>query len=412
LNKHRVSRTIPILVLAALLTAATAAVAQSGNAPAILESVQARVVAGHLEVLLKVTGTYTFETFDLTAPKRLVVDIKPVEKSLADPVIPVDAHGVVRIRTGQFQTEISRVVFDLMDVMPANKVTSGPEGITISFWVETAGQTPAAFQGIETERRVEPARAAEIAPVQPAPVQAAPPRTETQEPVSGVDRSNLSFLEVKGGALFILRPETVNTTRFSLYGETADFVETYKAKLSFPFQVSFGRIFAVGGTPVRAGLAGQLWLLRQDGLYEASLPSPVESNALRTTTLQESLSSSLISICLFAQFPFVSNEKIRLWFGPMVGFASGSHSVLDDFEIQDQPPFGASDVKLINPVYLKETLSGVTFGGSLTFEFILAPALSLVLDANALYFGPTSANLDLKMNFFQVQTLLGIQYRF
>ena len=309
MRKYRFSKTAPILLLAALLTPPAFAAASSQNAPTVLEGVQVRVATGHLEVLLKVTGTYTFETFDLTAPKRLVVDIKPAEKSLADPVIPVDAHGVVRIRTGQFQSDTSRVVFDLMDVMPANKVTSGPEGITISFWVETAGQTPVAFQGVETERRVEPARAAEMAPVRPAPVQAAPPRTSTQEPVSGVNRQNLSFLEVKGGALFILRPETVNNTSFSLYGETATFVETYKAKLSFPFQISFGRIFALGGTPVRAGLAGQLWLLRQDGLYEATLPSPVAPNAPRTATLTEPLSSSLISIYLFAQFPFVSNEK-------------------------------------------------------------------------------------------------------
>jgi hypothetical protein len=413
LSKHCISRTIPILVLAALLTTASFAAAQSGNTPAVLEGVQVRIVAGHLEVLLKVTGTYTFETFDLTAPKRLVVDIKPIDKSLADPITPIDAHGVVRVRTGQFESQTSRVVFDLMDVMPANRVTSGPDGITISFWVETAGQTPPAFQEIETERRVEPARAAEIAPpVQTPPVQAAPARTETQEPVSAVNRQNLSFLEVKGGAMMLLRPETVHNTRFSLYGETATFVETYKSKLSFPLQISFGRIFALGGTPVRAGLAGQLWLLRQDGLYEATVPSPVQANALRTATLTEPLSSSLISIYVFAQFPFVSNEKIRLWFGPTVGFASGSHSVLDDFELQDQPPFGATDLKLSNPVYLKETLSGVTFGGSLTFEYIIMPALSLVLDANALYFGPNSTNLDMKMNFFQVQTLLGIQYRF
>ena len=84
--------------------------------------------------------------------------------------------------------------------------------------------------------------------------------------------------------------------------------------------------------------------------------------------------------------------------------------MLDDFEITDEAPF--EHVTLTNPVYLKETLSGVTFGGSLTFEYIVARSISVVFDANALYFGPTSANLDLKMNFFQVQTLLGIQYRF
>lgn len=412
MNTNRHTKTIPILALAALLMTASAALAQTETAPAVLESVQVKVVAGHLEVLLKLTGTYTFETFDLTAPKRLVVDIKPCDKSLADPVIPVDAHGVVRIRTGQFEAQTSRVVFDLMDVMPANKVTSGPEGITISFWVENAGQTPPAFQGIDTERRVEPARAAEIAPVAAPPAPVVPARTESQEPAAGVNRANLSFFEIKGGAMLFMRPETVHTLKFTLYSELATFVETYKAKLSFPIQVSFGRIFALGGTPVRAGLAGQIWMLRQDGTYEATLPSPVEPNVTRTATLAEPLSSSLVNIYLFAQFPFVSNTKVRLWFGPTVGFASGSHSVLDDFEVQDVPPFGPSDVTLINPKYLKETLSGVTFGGTLTFEYILSPALSLVLDANALYFGPNSTNLDMKMNFFQVQSLLGIQYRF
>ncbi len=414
----RSPRMIPILVLAALLITASAALAQNENTPTVLESIQVRTVAGHLEVLIKVTGTYTFETFDITAPKRLVVDIKPCEKSLADPVIPVDAHGVVRIRTGQFESQTSRVVFDLMDIMPANKVTSGPEGITISFWVEAAGQTPPAFQGVETERRVEPARGAEIAPAQAQPVQAPPAqttipaRTEPQEPVADVNRQNLSFFEIKGGVALFTRPETVHTMKFTLYSELATFTETYKSKLSFPIQVSFGRIFTLGGTSVRAGLAGQIWIMRQDGLYEATLPSPVEPNVTRTAALTEPLSSSLINIYLFAQFPFVSSEKIRLWFGPTVGFASGSHSVLDDFEIQDVPPFGATDLTLTNPKYLKETLSGVTFGGTLTFEYIVMPALSIVLDANALYFGPNSTNLDMKMNFFQIQSLVGIQYRF
>lgn len=410
---HRMARMTPILILAWLFAAAPAAVAQSENTPAILESVQVRVVAGHLEVLIKLTGTYTFETFDLTAPKRLVVDIKPSEKSLADPVIPVDAHGVVRIRTGQFQSQTSRVVFDLMDVMPANKVTSGPEGITISFWVESAGQTPPAFQEVETERRVEPARAAEIAPVQAPPVPApAAARTETPASATGVSRQNLSFIEVKGGAMFFMRPETVNVTKFSLYSEWATFTETYKTKLGVPLQISFGRIFALGGTPVRAGLAGQLWLMSWDGSYEAVLPSPVETGITRTATFEEPLKSSLISIYVFAQFPFVSNEKVRMWFGPAVGFASGSHSVLDDFDIVEEAPYESANVKITNPVYLKETLSGVTFGGSLTFEYILSPALSLVLDANALYFGPTSTALDIKMNFFQAQALVGLQYRF
>src|SRR5512139_2861008 len=86
-----------ILLFALMFGLAGAAVAQVTTEQVIVEGVTTTVVDTHLEVLIKVRGAYTFETFDLVAPKRLVVDIKPSERNDSEPVITVNSHGVLRI---------------------------------------------------------------------------------------------------------------------------------------------------------------------------------------------------------------------------------------------------------------------------------------------------------------------------
>ncbi len=394
-----------LLLLIVVLVFAGAAAAQVETGQVVVESVTTKVVDTHLEVLIRVQGPYTFETFDLSAPKRLVVDVKPSERNLCEPVISVNTHGVLRIRTGQFQPQVSRVVFDLMDEKPSSRISSDAEGVKVSFWVEMPGAEPV-FKEVEQESR------AERRPVAAPKPQAAPPASvrapAAREMVVG-ERG--TYAQIRGGGSLFLKADSLVERTFDVYGETGTFTETYSSKFSLLFDATISRDIPFGANMMRGGLGANLLLHKETMVLDLSVPSPVAENSPRTVTYEEPVSNTLLNFYAFAQFPVLRKQKINLWAGPIVGFATGKFTLVEDFEIEDKAPFSNADISVGSTTPLQESISGPTFGARLSFEYILSPKLSLILDGNFIYFNPSSETLEIRLNYIQAQLLLGLQIR-
>jgi AMIN domain-containing protein len=103
-----------------------------------------------------------YRTFQLSNPERLVVDVYEAREATPQEVYPAEAAVLKRVRVGQWQQTVVRVVADL-EGSPTSKVQVQPDGILIKL-------TPGAPQ---QRKRVESARGGG-APVQP------PSRSDSQ----------------------------------------------------------------------------------------------------------------------------------------------------------------------------------------------------------------------------------------
>jgi hypothetical protein len=77
-----------------------------------------------------------YRQFELSGPNRIVIDCFDTTGIKAPRFLRVNALGVRGIRTGMFRPGIARVVFDMIDEIPAYKIESIKNGLRILFWPE------------------------------------------------------------------------------------------------------------------------------------------------------------------------------------------------------------------------------------------------------------------------------------
>ncbi|HEX9901366.1 MAG TPA: AMIN domain-containing protein [Acidobacteriota bacterium] len=111
------------------LTLAGSAAADSSR----LVSVQPAIHSAELEVLIRLEGAFQYTFFELQDPLRLVMDFTPVQEVAASGVIPVQAFGVEKIRTGQPQPGTARVVFEFGARTPFYLINKTPDGVQVLF---------------------------------------------------------------------------------------------------------------------------------------------------------------------------------------------------------------------------------------------------------------------------------------
>jgi type IV pilus assembly protein PilQ len=90
---------------------------------------------GGVRVALDLEGPVGVESFALTGPDRLVLDLPGVVDRLSDHRFDVGRAGVVRVRTAQHRTEpdpVTRVVFDL-EAPRLYTIEAAPDGVVVRF---------------------------------------------------------------------------------------------------------------------------------------------------------------------------------------------------------------------------------------------------------------------------------------
>lgn len=384
------------LIAAAALAAAAPLTAQTAST---LKDVTFTREEGKVVVAIKIDGKFSYETSTLTMPRRLIVDLTPVDKIMVQTLIPVGAAGVVSVRAGQYKPQTARLVFDLAEQNPAQSVSAFEGGMKISFWLE--GEAAAAKE----PTRQAPVRIREI------------PKEEIHKALEEqpADESRLGYFFRAGVGLSIfLKPEMLVNREFSLYGETGSVSETYTLSNGVSFEGSLGKYFRLGRSRLKAGIGFTYWKLAPEGLFTLSIPHPLLSNAFRTVSFSETtaLESSMLSFYGYALFPFLDTESFSIFFGPLVGYVSGKFLSLEDWDISDKAPFSSADVTVSNPTYFEDTVSELLFGAALNMELNLGKSFALILDTKILYLNPKVTNLGKRTNLFHLQPSLGLQFSF
>jgi N-acetylmuramoyl-L-alanine amidase len=109
-----------------------------------ITAITPQIVDGVLRVGVEATGPLQVETHVLRNPDRLVVDFLNAALRLSGREYPVNEAGVIRIRTGQFQSKpyISRVVFDLQQPVEI-QVATAPNSYLVTLEVRQQDPGPA-----------------------------------------------------------------------------------------------------------------------------------------------------------------------------------------------------------------------------------------------------------------------------
>ncbi len=383
------------LIAAAGLIAAPRLSAQSAGT---LQEVTFSQAEGKTVFLIKVDGEFTYETSSLTMPRRLIIDLTPVDKITAAPFLQVNASGVTSVRVGQFKPRTVRVVFDLNDQDFGQSVSASQGGLIVSFLLEAV--KPAAQE-----------------PVRPAPVREIP-REEISKPANETpslgDKHPGYFVRLGGGSRLFLKPNLKSRREFALYGETGVLDETYNLNNALVFEGSLGRFFRLGASRIKAGVDFTFWTLPVEGAFTLTLPHPFLANAPRTVNFNDGvgLKRNEVSVYVFALFPLVDTKDFSVFLGPLLGYAAGKFRTLSDWNLTEKAPFTSADVTISNPVYFEDTISGLLFGASLSMEVNLGQSLALVLDTNLNYLNPKLTNLGKRANLLNIQPTLGIQFSF
>lgn len=223
-------REIPVIMILTLLFLPALTSAQTQQT-ADLSNILINKSATQLEVKLEIGTAVNYESFTLFNPNRLILDLLQVESFSCAPEIPVNDFGIIRIRTAKNQPDVTRVVFDMEESIPAYSIEEKDSHIFIYFKREAPVE----------EREVEPApvekppvkveEKVETEPVKKTPVkkrvaaprpEVRPQRIEEAEPVT------------RGKAL------TIGATAGFYFVQNADFQEVYgKSAFSFGGELSF-----------------------------------------------------------------------------------------------------------------------------------------------------------------------------
>lgn len=388
------------LVLA-LGIAAPAVSAQQAAAASEIKEITFQKVEDQIQVFIKIEGPFTFETLEVQAPLRLVLDFHSVTKISAAPVVEVNDMGVTSIRTGQFQPEVARVVFDFGDKAPSHSLTQVENGLKVVFWIQ-------AEQPQETPK---PAEVKEQ-PVKPAETKPAEVKTET----SATEGHRNLFVRVAGGMAFYVMPNTSTTKELILYAEAGSLQETYSLKTSWNADLAIGMYVT---NSIRVGLGASYQALNETTAIVAAIPHPFLLNTPRTVTFpSEELDHNLMNIYAFALFTLVRTDKFEVALGPMLGYAKGDYESLQDFSFEDNSPFASTDIVITSKTFVTEgtggrpSVSSPSVGAWLALQYKVSDNLYLGLDARLVYINGKVPNLGKRANLSTLNLLFGVQYNF
>ena len=368
-------------------------------------SFQKNEIAEQLQVIIKIEGPFLIETFELIAPKRLVIDFSPVTMIEAQPITQVNDVGVLNIRTGQFQSTVARVVFDMDVRVPSHSITTLPDGVKVTFWQEPLPQ-PEVIEKPEVKPEEKPG------PLVPA-----------------IKRP--SFI-VRGGPglTFFLKPTFTASTEYQLYGETATITETFDQQLKPVFDLSLGKTL---GSKWTVGLGASLQLLGILPTLDASLPHPFLFDEYRSVTYKagelsanmwvvseagaeprqvSALSSSMWNIYAFGLYSLVQTEKLEFSVGPVLGFSFGTLFSLADLQISETAPYDSQSVSIDSITFLENKFFKIDPGLLVSGAYSLNPNLSVFLSLRLHYADVMLEELARRTSLFRLNFLVGLQYGF
>ena len=397
-------RLLAVSLMAGLVLGAASGLHPSALQASDLESISFVKEGPSVAVAVRIRGEFGNEAFTLREPERLVIDVSPVDGISAPPQIEIATGGVLRVRTGRFQADVARIVFDLDGPGVLYRIDRTADGLKITFWKEGASAPKA-----------EPRKPAETPPAHVAAPVAAPPAQPAAmfAPVPAGDGTDRGFFVLLGGGVgTFLSPESTFTQNFPINGRQGTAESTYKPKLNTPAVLSFGRFVRLQDMSIKLGLDVEYWNFKTDGAHVFTVPHPFLADADRTVEATNSFRSYFTAVSVFGLVRVFTNAALTVLAGPELGYVFGKYKFLDVINIADATPYTEAEVSIREVTYADKTASSLLAGIRAEFEYALSSKLSLVLDIKAAYVSPEIADLSNKLGLSQVGAVIGIQYNF
>lgn len=381
-----------------------------------LESITFAKEGPAVAVAVRIRGEFGNEAFTLREPERLVIDVSPVDTISAADKTEINESGVLRVRTGRFQADVARIVFDLDGPGVMYRIDRMADGLKVTFWKEGTGALRAderapAPPKAEVKRPTEPPPAP-VAPPTTAPVTASPakPATTPAPVAAGGERG--FFVLVGGGVGTFLSTESTFVRNFPINDKQGTAESTYTPKLNTPAVLSVGRYVRLQEMDIKLGLDVEYWNFKNDGAHVFTIPNPVIVDADRTLSQTNSFRTYFTAVSVFGLIRIFKNDAFTVAAGPELGYIFGKCKFLDVIDIVDQAPYTEADVSIREITYADQTASSILAGIRCCFEYALSSKLSLVLDLKAVYASPEIGELSNKIGLSQAGAVIGIQYNF
>lgn len=401
-------RLFAVSLMAGLVLWAAPGLRPSALQASDVESISFAKEGPTVTVAVRIHGKFGNEAFTLRQPERLVIDVSPVDGISTPPQIEIAAGGVLRVRTGRFQADVARIVFDLEGPGVKYRIDRTAEGLRITFWKE----------GERALKPDEKPAATEPPPTPPAPIavpetRPAQPPAVNPVPVAASEEPEKGFFVLLGGGVgTFLSLESTFTRSFPINGKQGTAESIYKPKLNTPAVLSFGRYVRLQDMSIKLGLDVEYWNFKNDGAHLFTVPHPFLADTDRTVEATNSFRSYFTAVSAFGLVRVFTNGALTVLAGPEFGFIFGKYKFLDTIDIADAPPYTEAEVSVRELTYAGKTASSLLAGLRAGFEYALSAKLSLVLDLKVAYVSPEIADLSNKLDISQAGAVIGIQYNF
>ncbi|MCP2520240.1 AMIN domain-containing protein [Candidatus Aminicenantes bacterium AC-335-A11] len=364
-----------------------------------LKNISCQIVNGKIEVIVELEGKFEYDVFELYVPPRLVIDIWKIQNIAVKPEIKVAETGVLKIRVGEYQPEVARVVFDLQEPIPSYNVERIKNGIKVTFLL----------------RKI-PKKVKEIKPVEVKKVELPPKKIEKKKVVREIPKRKIErnyFIQIRGGLSLFLKPELTSRKDFVIYGEDGFINENYKFKTSLIlFDVSGGTYFNLFQKTIKTGLGFTLWSIGNDASFILSIPHPFISDSPREVNFDDKFKNNFYNFYVYGLYPIFERDNFKIWTGLILGYANGKMTTLEDLSFEEKAPFTSSDITITSKSYVEDKISNLWGGFKVNFEYLINKNFSLIMDTRLIYMNPKVTNLGKRANYLQWQTHIGIQYSF
>lgn len=212
-------REVFIALLIFLLFISQISFAQTPVAPE-LKNIGIQKSLDKIEVLLEITVPVKYESFALTNPSRIVIDLFGVGEFTCNPFVEVNDFGVKAIRTAKNRPEVIRVVFDLDESDLSYSIKETEKGISVVFLGAKAVLGEREVIKAKEETKEEVKEEAKARPEKPLPKVTPPPPPPIKE-ITRMEETayEKSFSIGLAGGIYIVQEEAFK----EVYGKTAPF---------------------------------------------------------------------------------------------------------------------------------------------------------------------------------------------
>jgi len=176
-----------LLTVGALLVLLTLVVHGAGSKEtAVVSDLSFNSVGHSVEVNIATTEHARYTYFELSNPRRLVVDFHGIRNNIGFKERPIDAAGVERVRTSYFtdrNRKATRIVFDLAENVPYRITDDGENSVRVLFGDVPAQPAQPRVAMTDAAPAIEPEPAASSGPAA-GPSPSAPAFSELRVPLS------------------------------------------------------------------------------------------------------------------------------------------------------------------------------------------------------------------------------------